>query len=77
MQVREQTLYAIEFQARVKDGIIQVPMQYQEQLKTTVRVIILVEPPASRQTFIDQLLAHPLQIPDFQPLSRDEIYVRE
>jgi hypothetical protein len=76
MQVREQTMYAIEFQTHVKDGIIQIPPQYQEQLQNSVRVIILVELPSSAHTFIDQLLANPLHIPDFQPLSRDEIYAR-
>lgn len=77
MQAREQAMYAIEFQARVKDGVIQIPAQYQTQLNTAVRVIILVEPPPATHTFIDQLLAHPLQIPDFQPLSRDEIYAHQ
>jgi hypothetical protein len=76
MQAKEQTLYAIEFQTHVKDGMIQIPPQYQEQLQNSVRVIILVEPPSPAQTFIDQLLADPLRIPDFQPLSRDEIYAR-
>lgn len=76
MQVRETTMYAIEFQTHVKDGIIQIPPQYQEQLQNSVRVIILVEPPSPTHTFIDQLLANPLHIPDFQPLSRDEIYAR-
>ena len=74
MQIREQTMYAIEFQTHVKDGIIQIPPQYQEQLQNSVRVIILVEPPSPTHTFIDQLVANPLHIPDFQPLSRDEIY---
>jgi len=76
MQVREQTMYAIEFQTHVKDGIIRIPPQYQEQLQNSVRVIILVEPPSPTHTFIDQLLASPLHISDFQPLSRDEIYAR-
>ncbi len=69
-------MYAIEFQAHVKGGIIRIPPQYQEQLQNSVRVIILVEPPSPSHTLIDQPLANPLHIPDFQPLSRDEIYVR-
>ncbi len=76
MQVREQAMYAIEFQAHVKDGVIQIPPQYQEQFQNNVRVIILMEPPSPTHTLIDQLLANPLHIPDFQPLSRDEIYAR-
>lgn len=67
-------MYAIEFQAQVKDGVIEVPEQYQEYLKTTVRVILLVNAPAPSDTFIDQLLVKPLQVPGFRPMSRDEIY---
>lgn len=69
-------MYAIEFQTQVKDGVIQIPPQYQGQLQARVRVIILVESPPATNTFIDELLAQPLQIPDFEPLSREEIYVR-
>ncbi|MFP4395623.1 MAG: hypothetical protein ACLFTI_10200 [Anaerolineales bacterium] len=69
-------MYAIEFQTQVKDGTIEIPTQYQEQLQAQVRVIILIEAPPATNTFIDELLAHPLQIPNFEPLSRDEIYAR-
>lgn len=70
-------MYAIEFQARIKDGTIQIPREYQERLKASVRVIILVDVPRPTDTLIDQLLTQPLQIPDFQPLSRDGIYARQ
>jgi hypothetical protein len=42
-----------------------------------VRVILLVEE-ASKTTmnFIDQLLAHPMRVQGFRPLSREEIYAR-
>ncbi len=76
MQAKEKPMYAIEFQTHVKDGTIQIPPQYQDQLQDNVRVIILVEPSSPAHTFIDQLLAQPLRIPDFQPLSREEIYAR-
>ena len=69
-------MYAIEFKTHIKDGTIQIPIQYQERLNETVRVIILVDAPTPTDTFIDQLLAAPLQIPDFHPMSRDEIYAR-
>ncbi|MBN1873412.1 MAG: hypothetical protein JXA33_04210 [Anaerolineae bacterium] len=69
-------MYAIEFQTEVRDGMIQIPTQYQEQLQARVRVIILVEARPATHTFIDELLVQPLQIPDFEPLSRDEIYAR-
>lgn len=69
-------MYAIEFQTRIKDGVIQIPHHYQERLREMVRVIVLVDVSPATETFIDQLLAQPLQIPDFQPLRRDEIYAR-
>jgi hypothetical protein len=69
-------MYAIEFQTRVKDGMIQIPHPYQERFREIVRVIVLIDMPSDTETFIDQLLAQPLQIPDFQPLRRDEIYAR-
>ena len=69
-------MYAIEFQTRVKDGVIQIPQLYQERCKEMVRVIVLIDAPSATETFIDALLAQPLQIPDFEPLRRDEIYVR-
>lgn len=76
MQVREPAMYAIEFQTHVKGGIIRIPPQYQEQLQNSVRVIILVEPPSPPHTLIDQLLANPLHVPDFQPLDRDALHSR-
>ena len=69
-------MYTIEFQTRVKDGMIQIPQSYRDRVKDTVRVIVLIGAPASDETFIDQLLAQPLQLPDFEPLRRAEIYVR-
>lgn len=80
MNGQTQGMYAIEFQTHVKDGVIQIPVQYQAQFRTNVRVIILVEPAPTTPTaptLIDQLLAQPLHIPDFQPLNREELYARE
>ena len=65
-------MYAIEFQTCVKDGMIQIPQFYQDRVKDMVRVIVLVDAPASIETFIDQLLVQLLQFPDFESLRRDE-----
>ena len=67
-------MQAVEFQARIKNGIIEIPAQYKDKLKEIVRVIILTEENEAPTNFIDQLLASPLQISDFKPLSRTEIY---
>ncbi len=70
-------MYAIEFQTTIKNGIIEIPHAYLRNLTNRVRVIVLVEQ-VSKTTvnFIDQLLAHPVRLEGFRPLSREEIYAR-
>jgi hypothetical protein len=70
-------MYAIEFQTREKDGKIEIPAQYQDKLKETVRVIILAEDQDTTSNLIDQLLVSPLKIKSFKPLSRTDIYERD
>jgi hypothetical protein len=68
-------MYAIEFKATVKNGVIEIPREYKEQFKSLVRVILLAdEPQTSVASLIDQLLANPLKISGFRPLTREEVY---
>jgi hypothetical protein len=67
-------MFAIEFQARVKDGVIEIPHEYRDQLTESVRVIILASERPQGTGIIARLLAHPLHDPTFVPLTRDEIY---
>jgi len=68
-------MYAIEFQATVKDGIIEIPRKYLRNLTTRVRVILLAEEsPKSTVNFIDQLLAKPMRVQGFRPLTREEVH---
>jgi hypothetical protein len=67
-------MYAIEFQAKIKDGHIEIPEIYRARLKEQVRVILLAEETSSPVDMVGQLLQHPLKIPDFKPLTREEIY---
>ena len=69
-------MYAVEFQANVKNGIIEIPARYRSQLKQRVRVIVLAEPDDQPGNLIDQLLETPLHVKGFKPLTRDELYVR-
>jgi ureidoglycolate hydrolase len=70
-------MQAIEFQAVIKNGVIEIPRQYLKNLSNHVRVILLVEEtPKTTVNFIDQLLAHPVRVQGFRPLSREEIYAR-
>ncbi len=69
-------MYAVEFQAKVKNGTIEIPAQYRDRLKQRVRVILLAEADEKSSNLIDQLLEKPFHVTDFKPFSRDEIYAR-
>ena len=68
---------AIEFQTRVENGAIRIPEKYKGQLTGNVRVVIMIEDRPAESSIIKELLANPLKIPDFKPLTRDEIYERD
>jgi hypothetical protein len=70
-------MYSIEFQARIDNGSIAVPEEYRDRLKGLVRVRVVREEELSGGNMIDELLTRPLTIPDFRPLTRDEIYARD
>ncbi len=67
-------MLAFEFQTHIKNGVIEVPAEYRDQLSGTVRIIILAPTLQKPQGMIAQLLEHPIQDQHFTPLSRDEIY---
>lgn len=68
---------AFEFQAKPKDGRIEIPAEYQDRIVGTVRVIVLSpERTAGPADFIDRLLEHPLEVKGFVPLTREELYER-
>ncbi len=69
-------MQAVEFQAKIKNGKIEIPSQYQDKLKNVVRVIILTDDSETPANLIDQLLATPLKVKNFKPLSRADIYER-
>jgi hypothetical protein len=69
-------MHAVEFQATIKDGIIEIPEEYRDELGEQVRVIVLSNEKSSRPNLIDQLLERPWQIEGLKPLTRDEIYER-
>lgn len=69
-------MHALEFYATVKNGIIEIPREYLRNLTNRVRVILLVEEAGSAVNFIDELLAHPVRVKGFRPLTREEVYAR-
>ena len=70
-------MYAIEFRTAVKeDGSIDIPEEYRQQVKGTVRVIILTLEPARKTSIIQDLLNNPRKVTDATPMRRDDIYDR-
>ena len=69
-------MYAVEFQAKIKDGTIEIPEVYRDRFKERVRVILLAEEEGTTVNLIDQLLQHPLKVAGFKPFTRDEMYER-
>lgn len=69
-------MYAIEFRAKIKNGVIEIPPRHRDQLKDEVRVIILSEEREPQGNMIERLFNSPLRLRDFKPLSREEIYGR-
>jgi hypothetical protein len=74
-------MYAIEFQAKIENGTIQVPGEYHQHLQeqgaeSPVRVIILLRGQEPGIDFIDELLANPIRVSDFAPLARNELHER-
>ena len=67
---------AIEFKAKIKNGIIQIPEKYKQKIGNTVKVILITEKKAKQTDIIDKLLANPIKSKDFSPFSREEIYER-
>ena len=68
-------MYAFEFQAKPKNGRIEIPAEYQDKIVGTVRVIVLSqEQSVGTADMIDRLLDHPLEIADFAPFTREEVY---
>jgi len=67
-------MIAIEFQTDIKDGTIEIPLQYRDQLAGSVRVIILSPLMQRSSKIIHRLLEHPLEDDAFTPLKRDEIH---
>lgn len=65
---------AVEFDAHITNGKIEIPPAHQRELAGPVHVIVLPRSPATIATKIDELLAQPLNVPGFRPLTRDEAH---
>jgi hypothetical protein len=69
-------MFAIEFQAEITEGTIEIPAAYRGRVMGPVRVIILAEETPEGPDLIEQLLAHPLPVEQFTPIPRAELHER-
>lgn len=70
-------MFAVEFQTKIKDGTIEIPAEYRESFNDLVRVILMRdESQRTPSSLIDELLKRPIQLEQFRPFTRDEIYAR-
>lgn len=68
-------LGAVEFQAKIQNGFIQIPDEYKQELAEgdDIKVIVLVKKKSLRKRdIIDDLTENPVQVDGV--LSREEIY---
>ncbi|MGI8504678.1 MAG: hypothetical protein ACR2LR_26635 [Hassallia sp.] len=69
-------LNAIEFQAKIQNGLIQIPEEYKQELGEgdDIKVIVLITKKSSRLIdIIDELTENPIHVDGV--LSREEIYI--
>ena len=72
-------MQAVEFEARIENGAISIPPQYQQTFGNSaqVKVILLMPEPSNlEEDMIANLLEHPLEIDDFMPKTREDLYDR-
>jgi hypothetical protein len=63
---------AIEFDALITNGTIEIPASQRDQLSGPVHVIVLSQCQVANRSKIDELLAHPLSASAFKPLTRQQ-----
>ncbi len=70
-------MQTIEFRAKIKNGVIQIPARFKGKVAEEARVILVSKSePISQPDLIDKLMARPLKVKGFKPLSRDEAHAR-
>ena len=70
-------MVTIQFKSKIKNGVIEVPRKYQGKLRDNIRVILKAETPKGKsKNYLDTLIAHPIKVKNFNPLTRDQVYAR-
>ena len=69
---------SVEFRAKIKHGVIQIPAKYKGKFKDDVRVIRVAEDTdAKSDNLIERLVQDPLKAKGYRPLTREEAHPRK
>ena len=67
----------IEFRTKIKNGIIHIPAKFKGKVADDVQVILIAQSEKIKQLdIIDELMANPLKVDGFKPMTRDEAHAR-
>ena len=70
-------MVTVQFKAKIKNGVIQVPKKYQGKFTDSVRVTLHIEGKKTAPiNYLDQLLTNPVKVENFKSLTREQIYAR-
>ena len=70
-------MVTVQFKTKIKNGVILIPKKYQGKLKDNVRVTLQIENrKVKTKNYLDTLLAHPVKVKNFRPLTREQVYAR-
>jgi hypothetical protein len=70
-------MVTVQFKSKIKNGVIEIPKKYRGKLREDVRVILKAETPRIRsKNYLDKLIAHPVKVKNFSPMTREQIYAR-
>ncbi len=70
----------VEFQAKVENGVIMVPQEYQQDLAevSTIKIILLKQSEKQTMQFhiIDELAQNPISVPGIRSITREQMHER-
>jgi hypothetical protein len=69
-------MISAEFEAEVKNGLIELPESLRGQFHDRIRVRVSRDEAHGRESLLDQWLASPIQAPGFTPLTREDVHGR-
>ena len=73
-------MVTVEFQAKVENGVIVVPQEYQQELAkaSTVKIIVSKQPKNKTMQFdiMDELAQNPITVPGIRSMTREQMHER-